>query len=51
MASQLARQLGPRGGELGGSPYSTHKNTPYRLDKSRSRGTTKNYVPNNLEAK
>ena len=32
MASQLARQLGPRGGHWG-YPYSTHKNMPYRLDK------------------
>ena len=29
----MASQLGPRGGSLGGYPYSTHKNTPYRLDK------------------
>ena len=36
MASQLARQLGPGGGALGGIPYSTHKNMPYRLGKSRS---------------
>ena len=35
MASQLARQLGPRG-VLRGIPYSTYKNMPYRLDKSRS---------------
>ena len=34
MASQLARQLGPRGGALRGIPYSTHKNMPYILDKS-----------------
>ena len=37
MASQLARQLGLRGGGgIGEYPYSTHKNTPYRLDESRS---------------
>ena len=36
MASQLARQLGPRGGHWMGIPYSTYKNMPYRLDKSRS---------------
>ena len=36
MASQLARQLGLRGGALEGVPYSTYKNMPYRLDKSRS---------------
>ena len=35
MASQLTRQLGPRGGHWG-YPYSTHENTLYRLDKSRS---------------
>ena len=35
MASQLARQLGPRGVGHWGSPYSTHKNM-YRLDKLRS---------------
>ena len=35
MASQLARQLGPRGGHWGVS-YSTYKNMSYRLDKSRS---------------
>ena len=34
MASQLARQLGPRGGGIGGYPNSTYKNMPYRLDKS-----------------
>ena len=34
MASQLARQLGPKGRGIGGSPYSTYKNMPYRLDKS-----------------
>ena len=33
MASQFARQLGPRGRHWG-SPYSTYKNTLYRLDKS-----------------
>ena len=36
LASQLARQLGPRGEHWGGIPYSTYKNTPYRLDKSHS---------------
>ena len=38
MASQLARQLGPRGGGIGegGIPYSIYKNMLYRLDKSRS---------------
>ena len=36
VASQLARQLGPRGGALGGYPNSSYKNMPYRLDKSHS---------------
>ena len=36
MASQLARQLGPRVGHWGGILYSTYKNMPYRLDKSHS---------------
>ena len=37
MASQLARQLGPRGGALGGVPKSgLHTHTHDRIDKLRS---------------